>query len=125
MTDGRRPSSFYALAAVFGLFVAFLYGPLVAIVLLSFQGPDGGLTFPMIGWSTHWFGALFEQQRVGDFKGSFLRSLGLGVIVMTLTVGQDFSLVVRPEIRKVEDLKGKTLAISGVGEFTDVGARMV
>jgi ABC-type nitrate/sulfonate/bicarbonate transport system substrate-binding protein len=46
-------------------------------------------------------------------------------IVMTLTVGQDFSLVVRPEIRRVEDLKGKTLATSGVGEFTDVGARIV
>jgi NitT/TauT family transport system substrate-binding protein len=46
-------------------------------------------------------------------------------IVMTLTVGQDFSLVVRPEIRRVEDLKGKTLAVSGVGEFTDIGARLV
>jgi putative spermidine/putrescine transport system permease protein len=86
MTDGPRSTSFYALAAVFVLFVAFLYGPLVAIVLLSFQGPDGGLTFPIMGWSTHWFTALFEQQRVGDFKGSFLRSLGLGLIVMTLTV---------------------------------------
>lgn len=86
MRDGPRSTSFYALAAVFAVFVAFLYGPLVAIVLLSFQGPDGGLTFPMIGWSTHWFGALFEQQRVGDFKGSFLRSLGLGLMVMVLTV---------------------------------------
>jgi len=46
-------------------------------------------------------------------------------IVMTLTVGQDFTLVVRPEIRRVEDLKGKTLAVSGIGEFTDIGARMV
>jgi len=46
-------------------------------------------------------------------------------IVMTLTVAQDFTLVVRPEIRRVEDLRGKTLATSGVGEFTDVGARMV
>jgi len=46
-------------------------------------------------------------------------------IVMSLTVGQDFSLVVRPEIRRMEDLKGKTLATSGVGEFTDVGARIV
>jgi ABC-type nitrate/sulfonate/bicarbonate transport system substrate-binding protein len=46
-------------------------------------------------------------------------------IVMTLTVGQDFSLVVRPEIRRMEDLKGRTLAVSGVGEFTDVGARLV
>jgi ABC-type nitrate/sulfonate/bicarbonate transport system substrate-binding protein len=46
-------------------------------------------------------------------------------IVLALTVGQDFSLVVRPEIRRMEDLKGKTLATSGVGEFTDVGTRLV
>ena len=46
-------------------------------------------------------------------------------MMMALTVGQDFSLVVRPEIRRVEDLKGKTLAVSGIGEFTDVGTRIV
>ena len=46
-------------------------------------------------------------------------------IIMALTVGQDFSLVVRPDIRRIEDLKGKTLATSGVGEFTDVGARLL
>src|SRR5499433_2689066 len=46
-------------------------------------------------------------------------------ILMTLTVGPDFSLVVRPEIRRIEDLKGKTLAVSGVGEFTDVGTRLL
>ena len=86
MDRGARPASFWFLAAFFALFVAFLYGPLSAIVLLSFQGPDGGLTFPMVGVSTHWFEALFEQQRVGDFKGSFLRSLGLGLVAMALTV---------------------------------------
>ena len=37
---------YYAMAAFFGLFVLFLYGPMFAIVVLSFQGPDGGLTFP-------------------------------------------------------------------------------
>ena len=46
-------------------------------------------------------------------------------IIMTLTVGPDFSLVVRPDIRRVEDLRGKTLAVSGVGEFTDVGTRLL
>jgi len=86
-----RTASFYALAAFFALFVAFLYGPLSAIVLLSFQGPDGGLTFPMMGVSLHWFGALFEQQRVGDFKGSFLRSLQLGLMAMVLTVTISFA----------------------------------
>jgi putative spermidine/putrescine transport system permease protein len=83
---GRRPWTFYALAAFFALFVAFLYGPMSAIYILSFQGPTGGLTFPMQGASLHWFVALFEQQRTGDFAGAFARSMGLAFIVLTLTV---------------------------------------
>ena len=82
----ERSRGFYLLAGFFALFVLFLYGPLSAIVILSFQGPDGGLTFPMNGVSVHWFAALFEQQRVGDFKASFLRSFELGLVVMVLTV---------------------------------------
>ncbi|MEC7574046.1 MAG: ABC transporter permease [Pseudomonadota bacterium] len=77
---------YYAMAAFFGLFVLFLYGPMFAIIVLSFQGPDGGLTFPMNGFSFHWFGDLFKEQRVGDFKGSFLRSFSLALLVMILTV---------------------------------------
>ena len=75
--SGRRPWTFYALAAFFTLFVLFLYGPMSAIYILSFQGPSGGLTFPMRGVSLNWFGALFEQQRTGDFAGSFSRSIAL------------------------------------------------
>ena len=33
--------------AFFMLFVLFLYGPMIVIYVLSFQGPNGGLTFPM------------------------------------------------------------------------------
>ena len=73
---------FYALLA---LFVVFLYGPMFGIILLSFQGPDGGLTFPMNGVSLHWIGDLFKEQRVGDFQGSFTRSLTLGLLVSVLT----------------------------------------
>lgn len=82
----RRPGSFYALAAFFGLFVLFLYGPIVTIGILSFQGPKGGLTFPMNGVSLHWFFDLFEQQAVGDIWGSFRRSFVLGLMVMVVTV---------------------------------------
>jgi putative spermidine/putrescine transport system permease protein len=85
-SHGRRPPSFYILAAFFGLFVLFLYGPLSAIGVLSFQGPQGRLTFPMQGFSTYWFGALLNQQRVGDFAGSFWRSFVLALVVMVLTV---------------------------------------
>ena len=59
---------------------------MLAIMTLSFQGPTGGLTFPMNGISLHWFNELFREQRVGDFKGSFSRSLGLATVVMGLTV---------------------------------------
>lgn len=83
---GKRPWTFYALAAFFALFVAFLYGPMSAIYILSFQGPTGGLTFPMQGTSLHWFHALFEQERTGDFAGAFTRSMMLALIVLTLTV---------------------------------------
>lgn len=83
---GRRPWTFYVLAAFFGLFVLFLYGPMSTIFILSFQGPTGGLTFPLRGFSTHWFSALFGQARTGDIGGSFTRSLPLALMVMTITV---------------------------------------
>jgi len=82
----RRPRSFYVLGAFFALFVLFLYGPTLTIAILSFQGPQGGLTFPMNGVSTHWFADLFEQQAVGDIWGAFRRSLALGLMVMVVTV---------------------------------------
>ena len=82
----RRGIGFYLLAAFFALFVVFLYGPMFGVVILSFQGPDGGLTFPMNGFSFRWFANLFEEQMVGDFKSAFLRSFGLAIIVMLLTV---------------------------------------
>lgn len=82
----RRPRSFYILAAFFGLFVLFLYGPILTIGLLSFQGPQGGLTFPMNGLSLHWFRDLFQEQAVGDIWGAFRRSFALGLMVMITTV---------------------------------------
>ena len=80
-TTDRRPWTFYVLAAVFTLFVLFLYGPMACIYILSFQGPNGGLTFPLNGVSTDWFGALFYQQRTGDIAGAFSRSIPLALIV--------------------------------------------
>ena len=68
------------------MFVFFLYGPILTIGILSFQGPEGGLTFPMNGLSLHWFRALFQQQAVGDIWGAFGRSTTLGLMVMITTV---------------------------------------
>lgn len=81
-----RSRSFYVLATFFCVFLLFLYGPTITIGILSFQGPKGGLTFPMNGTSFHWFRDLFEQQAVGDIWGSFRRSFMLGLMVMVTTV---------------------------------------
>ena len=51
-----------SLSVFFTLFIVFLYGPTVSILVLSFQGPNGGLTFPMRGFSTFWFESLFEDK---------------------------------------------------------------
>jgi len=83
---GRRPWTFYALAAFFTAYVLFLYGPMFCIYLLSFQGPQGALSFPMRGVSLHWFGQLVEQGDTGDLVGAISRSLPLALVVMVLTV---------------------------------------
>ncbi len=86
MGGERRDLSFYLLAACFGLFVLFLYGPMFTIILLSFQGPQGGLTFPMNDVSTFWFSKLFEGVGVVDIWAAFRRSVKLGLVVMVITV---------------------------------------
>jgi len=87
----RRGPAFWLLTGFFALFVLFLYGPTITIMILSFQGPSGGLTFPMRGVSLRWFANLFEKQMVGDFAGSFQRSIVLGLVAMVVTVLASFS----------------------------------
>ena len=64
----------------------FLYGPIITILVLSFQGPTGGLTFPMRGVSVHWFASLWSGLGVVDIWAAFRRSVALGAVVMVLTV---------------------------------------
>ena len=84
-TTNRRGPAFYLLAAFFALFVIFLYGPMLMIFILSFQGQTGGLTFPMRGVSTHWFHDLWTSSRYGDLGGAFRRSLVLGGLSLAIT----------------------------------------
>lgn len=81
----RRPWTFYALAAGFAAYVLFLYGPMLCMYVLSFQGPQGALSFPMRGLSTYWFHQLWTGS-TGDIAGAVSRSLPLALIVMAVTV---------------------------------------
>ena len=58
------------LTVFFACFVIFLYGPVLSIILLAFQGPEGGLTFPMRGFSS-----------IG------LKSCGVGLVSLTSPEG--------------------------------------
>jgi putative spermidine/putrescine transport system permease protein len=81
-----RPWTFYALAALFGAFLLFLYGPMLVIYVLSFQGPNGGVTFPMAGVSLEWFRDVFKPGQMANIPVSFTRSMELAATVSALTV---------------------------------------
>jgi putative spermidine/putrescine transport system permease protein len=81
-----RPWTFYALAMLFGVFLLFLYGPMLVIYILSFQGPNGGVTFPMVGTSLVWFEDILKPGQMANIPVSFGRSIALAAIVSLLTV---------------------------------------
>jgi putative spermidine/putrescine transport system permease protein len=90
-SSDRRPWTFYALGAFFALYLLFLYGPMLCIFVLSFQGPQGALSFPMRGTSLYWFEQLITQAEAGDIEGAISRSIPLALIVTALTVAISLS----------------------------------
>src|ERR1700716_2425465 len=82
----ERPWTFYALAILFGAFLVFLYGPMLVIYLLSFQGPNGGVTFPMVGVSLVWFEDILKPGQMANIPVSFGRSIALASVVSLLTI---------------------------------------
>ncbi|MEI7712049.1 MAG: ABC transporter permease [Rhodospirillales bacterium] len=85
VTD-KRPWTFYALGTLFAAYMAFLYGPMLVIYLLSFQGENGGVTFPMVGTSLTWFSDIVKPGQMANIPVSFSRSIGLASLVSVLTV---------------------------------------
>jgi putative spermidine/putrescine transport system permease protein len=81
-----RPWTFYVLGALFFAFLAFLYGPMFVIYVLSFQGPEGGVTFPMVGISLEWFRDIARKGQMANIPPAFGRSTALAALVSMLTV---------------------------------------
>jgi putative spermidine/putrescine transport system permease protein len=82
----QRPWTFYVLRTLFGAYLLFLYGPMLVIYVLSFQGPNGGVTFPMVGVSLTWFRDLVKPGQMANIPVSFSRSIALAALVSGLTV---------------------------------------
>jgi putative spermidine/putrescine transport system permease protein len=67
------------------IFLLFIYGPMFAMFILSFQGRRGGTSFPMRGYSLYWWNKLLEPSTVGDMQGAMGRSIILALMVMVIT----------------------------------------
>jgi putative spermidine/putrescine transport system permease protein len=81
-----RPWTFYALGGLFAAYLLFLYGPMFVIYVLSFQGENGGVTFPMVGTSTIWFQEILKPGQMANIPVSFGRSISLSAVVSCVTV---------------------------------------
>src|ERR1700734_2439185 len=54
--ESRRKARIKAgFSVYYVIFFIFVYGPMFAMFTLSFQGPRGGVTFPMRGFSFYWW----------------------------------------------------------------------
>ena len=72
-------------SAYYMTFIVFIYGPMIAMFVLSFQGRRGGTSFPLRGVSVYWWQKLIEPSTVGDLQGAMGRSIMLALIVMVIT----------------------------------------
>ena len=62
----KRDWSKWGLGAYFVLFLVFLYGPMIVMAILSFQGYYGGVTFPFKGpFSVEWWESLVDDTVAG------------------------------------------------------------
>jgi putative spermidine/putrescine transport system permease protein len=82
----KRPWTFYVLGGLFGAYLLFLYGPMFVIYLLSFQGQNGGVTFPMVGASFKWFRDIVRPEQMANIPVAFGRSILLASVVSLITV---------------------------------------
>lgn len=81
-----RPWTFYVLGGLFALYLLFLYGPMLVIYALSFQGANGGVTLPIVNPSLQWFGDIWKPGQMANIPVAFWRSMALAGIVSALTV---------------------------------------
>jgi putative spermidine/putrescine transport system permease protein len=82
----------WALAVYFVVFLAFLYGPLIIMAVLSFQGPLGGISFPIKGFGLDWWEALWNGTRAESIRETGLRSLRLGAVAGLVVAVLAFTL---------------------------------
>jgi putative spermidine/putrescine transport system permease protein len=59
---------------------------MLVIYTLSFQGPNGGVTFPIVDPSLEWFREIWRKGQMADIPVAFSRSMALASVASLLTV---------------------------------------
>lgn len=83
----------WGLGVYFVLFLIFLYAPMVLMGILSFQGYQGGVTFPFVGPAgLDWWRSIFQSQihfgqQVVYTNAGEIRSSGEGSLYLSLAAG--------------------------------------
>jgi putative spermidine/putrescine transport system permease protein len=80
------------LAVYFVLFLLFLYGPMIVMGALSFQGPKGAVTFPLRGFGVYWWDELVDGSRADTIREAAVRSIELSVVSGLVVAVLAFSL---------------------------------
>jgi len=83
----------WGLGAYFVLFLIFLYAPMILMAVLSFQGYDGGVTFPFQGpagldwWRSLWDSQIHFGQQVVFTNSDAIQSSARGSLWLSLAAG--------------------------------------
>ena len=91
--EPRRDWAKWGLAVYYVIFLAFLYAPLVLMAVLSFQGYDGGVSFPFKGGaSLDWWRSIFQSevhhgQQVIYTNADAIHTAGQGSLYVSLAAG--------------------------------------
>jgi spermidine/putrescine transport system permease protein len=76
----RRARRSWALLVYTVLVFAFLFAPVLIVVLFSFNR-TASLTFPFHGWSLHWYRAVFDSP---DYRGAIGASLKVAIVTVVV-----------------------------------------
>src|SRR5581483_12247780 len=94
MSQQRKDSlSKLGLAFWFGLFLVFLYGPILVMLVLSLQGSNGGSTFPAKGLVTGYWYSYLGNAQLSAIRHAAVVSLILALIVGLISSALSLSLI--------------------------------
>ena len=81
------------LAVWFGLFLVFLYGPILVMLVLSLQGSNGGATFPANRLVTGYWYSYLGNSQLSAIRHAAVVSLILALIVGLISSSLSLSLI--------------------------------